>query len=114
MMNSRRIMSDMGACSPRFVRTKAMAVRLVRRALRVSRSGRQVLGQHLKCSESRRERPLRRVAVVKGCWNGAGARTGLTLEVTHCGRARVPLSDRSHTTAGPACYALIGGSLARG
>src|SRR5262249_44254200 len=42
-----------GACSPRFAPTKAMAVRLVCRPSRVSRSGRQVLGQHLKCSESR-------------------------------------------------------------
>src|SRR5262249_57824225 len=49
----------------------------------------------------------------EGRWNGAGARTGLTLEV-HCGPARVPLSDRSHTIAGPACYALIGGSSAWG
>src|SRR5262249_48136933 len=52
-MNSRRFMSDMGACSPRFVPTKAMAVLLVCRPSRVSRSGWQVLGQHLKCSESR-------------------------------------------------------------
>ena len=47
-MNSRRFMSDMGACSPRFVPTKAMAVLLVCRPSRVSRSGWQVLGQHLK------------------------------------------------------------------
>src|SRR5262249_50975987 len=59
------------------------------------------------------ERPLRRFAVVKG-GNGARARAGLTLEVTHCGPARVPPCERSHTTVDPACYALIGGSLSLG
>src|SRR6516162_1602726 len=42
VMNWRRLMSDMGACSPALCQ---------RSAPRVSRSGRQVLGQHLKCSE---------------------------------------------------------------
>src|SRR5262245_54295124 len=41
-MNARRLMSDMGACSPALCQ---------RSAPRVSRSGRQVPGQHLKCSE---------------------------------------------------------------
>src|SRR5262245_1678523 len=47
VMNSRRLKSDMGACPPLCANE---AVRLVRRGSRVSRSGRQVLGQHLKCS----------------------------------------------------------------
>src|SRR5262249_12007691 len=69
--------------------------------------GRQVLGQHLKCSESRRERSRRGG---EGRWNGAGARTGLTLEVTHCGPARVWPRERPHTTVGPTCYAFIIGA----
>src|SRR6516164_1711923 len=42
VMKSRRLMSDMGACSPALSQRSAPTV---------SRSGRQVLGQHLKCSE---------------------------------------------------------------
>src|SRR5262249_24717223 len=50
----------------------------------------------------------------EGRWNGAGARTGLTLEVTHCGPARVWPRERPHTTVGPTCYAFISADLQPG
>src|SRR5262249_61542907 len=48
----------------------------------------------------------------QGRWDGLDWAN--SLEVTHCGPARVSLSERSHTTEGTACYALSGGSSAWG
>jgi hypothetical protein len=55
--NSRRRMSDMRACSPALCQRRGPGCTVGSPPSRVSRSGRQVLGQHLNCSESRRERP---------------------------------------------------------